>query len=281
MRVPVPGRRRLAYIAWVCGRSGITRFALVVDGRRLEVARFGVDSAGTAIVLLHEGLGSVAMWRDFPALLAARTGRAVVAYSRTGYGASDPLDGARDIRYMHHEGEVVLPALLAALGLERPVLFGHSDGASIAVIAAGAHPGLASALVLEAPHVFVEDLSVASIEKARLNFSTTNLRDRLARYHDDPDGAFRGWNDVWLDPRFRDWNIEGYLETVTCPVLVVQGDRDEYGTLEQVARIVRRIAAAECLIVPGAGHSPHRDAPEAVLERTAAFLEAQVRDLPR
>jgi len=253
------------------------RSELVVDGKRLEVARFGGDPARAAVVLLHEGLGSVAMWRDFPDLLAARTARTVVAYSRWGYGASEPLDGPRDIRYMHYEGEVVLPALLAELGLERPVLFGHSDGASIALIAAGARPGLAAALVLEAPHVFVEDLSVSSIESARISFGATNLRERLARYHNDPEGAFRGWNDVWLDQRFRDWNIEAYVDTVTCPVLVIQGDRDEYGTLEQVARIVRG-SGAESLIVPGAGHSPHRDAPEAVLGRIAAFLDSHVRE---
>jgi pimeloyl-ACP methyl ester carboxylesterase len=252
------------------------RFDVVVDGRRLEAVRYGGDPARAAIVLLHEGLGSVAMWRDFPALLAARTRRAVIAYSRWGYGASEPLEGPRDIRYMHHEGEVVVPALLAQLGLERPVLFGHSDGASIALIAAGSHLGLAAALVLEAPHVFVEDVSVSSIERARVAFSTTNLRQRLARYHDDPEGAFRGWNDVWLDPRFRDWNIEAYADAVTCPVLVIQGDRDEYGTLEQVARIARRIAGAESLIVAGAGHSPHREAPEAVLACVSAFLDARL-----
>jgi pimeloyl-ACP methyl ester carboxylesterase len=257
-----------------CG--GMQRLELAVDGKRLEVVRLDGDLARAAIVLLHEGLGSVAMWRDFPALLAARTRRTVVAYSRWGYGASEPLKGPRDIRYMHHEGEVVVPALLAQLGLERPVLFGHSDGASIALIAAGARPGLAAALVLEAPHVFVEDISVSSIERARVAFSATNLRQRLARYHDDPEGAFRGWNDVWLEPRFRDWNIEAYADAVTCPVLVIQGDRDEYGTLEQVARVARRIAGSESLVVPGAGHSPHRDAPEAVLACVSAFLDARL-----
>ena len=247
-----------------------------VDGRRLEVARYAGRSRGRPIVLLHEGLGSVAMWRDFPARLAARTGRTVVAYSRWGYGASEALAGAREVAYMHREGEVVLPGLLAQLGCERPVLFGHSDGASIALIAAGAHPDLAAALILEAPHVFVEDLSIASIEQARAAWATTNLPARLSRYHDDPQGAFRGWNDIWLDPRFRAWNIEASADAVRCPVLVVQGDRDEYGTYEQIARIVRRIPGAESMLVAGAGHSPHRDAPEAVLERVAAFLDAHV-----
>lgn len=251
------------------------RFELRVDGRRLEVARWAGRSLAPPIVLLHEGLGSVAMWRDFPARLGARTGRAVIAYSRWGYGASEALAGARDVEYMHREGEVVLPDLLAQLGCERPVLFGHSDGASIALIAAGAHPGLAGALILAAPHVFVEDLSIASIEQARTAWETTSLPARLARYHDDPEGAFRGWNDVWLDPRFRSWNIEGSAQGVRCPVLVIQGDHDEYGTYEQVARIARRIPGTESLLVAGAGHSPHRDAPEAVLARVAAFLDAR------
>ena len=256
------------------------RFELVVDGRRLEVARYAGDAVAPAILLLHEGLGSVAMWRDFPAELASRTRRSVVAYSRWGYGASEALDGARDVRYMHHEGEVVLPALVAQLGLERPVLFGHSDGASIALIAAGSHPDLASALILEAPHVIVEDLSVASIEQARSAWETTDLPARLARYHADPAGAFRGWNEVWLDVRFRDWNIEAYAAAIRCPVLVVQGERDEYGTLEQVARITQRAPRAQTFIVPGVGHAPHRERTRDVLDRVAVFLAPGAEILP-
>jgi pimeloyl-ACP methyl ester carboxylesterase len=256
------------------------RFELVVDGRRLEVARYTGDASRPAIVLLHEGLGSVAMWRDFPAELAARTRRSVVAYSRWGYGASEALEGARDVRYMHREGEVVLPSLVAQLGLERPVLFGHSDGASIALIAAGAHPHLASALILEAPHVIVEDLSVASIEQARSAWETTDLPARLARYHADPAGAFRGWNDVWLDARFRAWNIEEYVTAIRCPLLVIQGDRDEYGTLDQVARIAARAPQTQTFVVPGVGHAPHRQRPRDVLDRAAAFLVSGAEILP-
>jgi pimeloyl-ACP methyl ester carboxylesterase len=222
-------------------------------------------------VLLHEGLGSVAMWKDLPRRLAVRAGRDVVAYSRRGYGRSAPIEVPRDPSYMHREGEVVLPTLLAALEIPRAILFGHSDGASIALIAAATHSQLVAGLVLEAPHVFVEDVSIRSIAAARDAWGTTDLRAKLARYHDDVDGAFRGWNDIWLDPRFRDWNIEAYAAAITCPVLVVQGEADEYGTLAQVDAIAARIPRTERLIVPLAGHSPHRDAAYAVLNRVAAF----------
>jgi pimeloyl-ACP methyl ester carboxylesterase len=212
------------------------------------------------------------MWKEIPAQLAARTERTVFAYSRHGYGGSEALTERRDVRYMHREGEVVLPELLRLLDVERPVLFGHSDGASIALIAAAAHPGLAQALVLEAPHVFVEDLSVRSIAGAKEAWYSTPLRERLSRYHDDVDGAFWGWNDVWLDPAFRSWNIEGYAERVRAPVLVLQGENDEYGTLAQVESIAARIANTQTLVIPGAGHSPHRDAPDVVLARVTSFL---------
>jgi pimeloyl-ACP methyl ester carboxylesterase len=242
------------------------------DGHDLDVVRIAGAPHEAAIVLLHEGLGSIAMWRDFPARLHVRTGRTVVTYSRWGYGNSDPLTAARPIDYMQREGEVVLPEVLAQLDVRRPVLFGHSDGASIALIAAGARPDLCAALILEAPHVIVEDLSIRSIELARVAWETTNLRERLARYHADPDGAFRGWNDAWLDPRFRDWTIEAYVARVTCPALLIQGERDEYGTLDQLARIARHIPSAHTFVLAAAGHSPHRDDPDAIIERVAEFL---------
>jgi pimeloyl-ACP methyl ester carboxylesterase len=230
------------------------------------------DTARPPIVLLHEGLGSVAMWKDFPQRLASRTSCSVVAYSRYGYGWSDSLAAPREPEYMHHEAHAVLPELLAELGVECPVLFGHSDGASIALIYAGTHTDGARALVLEAPHVFVEDLTVRSIAAAKTAWSTTELRARLTRYHADVDGAFQGWNDIWLDPRFRDWNIEPYADAVRVPVLVVQGEADEYGTLAQVESLAARIPATQTLLVPGAGHSPHRDAPDVVIERVASFV---------
>lgn len=245
---------------------------VVAGGKRLETVRYARDPNRATIVLLHEGLGSIAMWRDLPEQLADRTGRSVVAYSRYGYGGSEALAEKRETAYMHHEAQHVLPELLTALRIERPVLFGHSDGASIALIYAGTFAAATAALVLEAPHVFVEALSVRGILAAKQAWETTGLRERLARYHADVDGAFHGWNDIWLDPRFRAWNIESFAAHVRCPTLVVQGDADEYGTLQQVERIAASIAGTQTFLVPQAAHSPHRDAPDAVLARVAAFL---------
>ena len=234
------------------------------------------DARRAPVVLLHEGLGSLAMWRDFPARLADATGRTAIVYSRYGYGESDVFEEPRDVEYMHHEGRVVLPALLDALGVREPILFGHSDGASIALIAAAAHPRIARALVLEAPHVFVEDLTVASIARVREAYAATDLRDKLARYHRDPDATFRGWNDIWLDPRFRDWNITGVLENVRVPVLVLQGEDDEYGTRAQLDAIAKRAGDTTVTVLDRCGHSPHRDRADAVLAATSRFLA----DLP-
>jgi pimeloyl-ACP methyl ester carboxylesterase len=246
---------------------------VVVDGKRLETAQYDGDPARPAIALLHEGLGSISLWRDFPQRLAERTRCTVVAYSRYGYGRSDVFREPREPDYMHHEGEVVLPELLARMGIERPVLFGHSDGASIAIVYAGTHPEAVCGLVLEAPHVFVEDISVRSIAAAKSAFATTDLPAKLSRHHADAAATFAGWNDIWLDPRFRNWNIESYASRVDCPVLMIQGGADEYGTLAQLDAVAARAPQAERLVVPGAGHSPHRDAPDLVLERVAAFVD--------
>jgi pimeloyl-ACP methyl ester carboxylesterase len=253
--------------------SAISR-DVVIDGNRLETVRYGGDPARPAIVMLHEGLGSISLWRDFPERVRDRTRCTTVAYSRYGYGRSDVLREKREPEYMHHEGEVVLPALLRELGIERPILFGHSDGASIALIAAGAHPDLARALILEAPHVFVEDISVRSISDAKTAFATTDLPAKLARHHTDAAATFYGWNDVWLDPRFRAWNVEDYAARVRVPVLLIQGDADEYGTTAQLDAIAARVPNAETVLVHGAGHSPHRDAPDLVLDRVATFAAA-------
>jgi pimeloyl-ACP methyl ester carboxylesterase len=250
------------------------RFERIVDGRRIEIARWIPDEARAAaapIVLLHEGLGSIAMWRDFPALLAQRIGCDVYAYSRYGHGASEPLAGKREPGYMEHEGRVVLPALLQQLQLARPVLLGHSDGASIAIAYAGTYPERVAALVLEAPHVFVEDVSIAGIEQAKVSFETTGMPQKLARYHSDAARTFYGWNDIWLDPRFRSWSIERYLDRVACPVLVLQGEDDAYGTALQGATVVAR-AGGENVLLAGCGHAPHRDVPEETLRRIAALL---------
>ncbi len=231
-----------------------------------------------AIVMLHEGLGCVAAWRDFPKLVSEATGLGVFVYSRFGYGHSDPVPLPRPLRYMHDEAEF-LPDLLAAEKIERPILLGHSDGASIAIIAAGS--GLdVRGLVLLAPHVFCEDRSVDGIEKARDAYKHGDLRERLAKYHDDVDVAFWGWNRAWLDPGFRAWNIEEYLPRISAPVLVVQGDADPYGTLAQVDAIDRGVPAGITrVILPGVGHAPHRERPEETL-RALELLRPCLLDHP-
>lgn len=242
-------------------------------GGRIEYERIpgGGDGPRPEIVLLHEGLGSISMWRDFPRQVAAATGQDVLVYSRYGYGRSAPLRGPRPVRFMHDEALVVLPELLDALGVRRPLLLGHSDGGSIAIIHAGGSGREVAGLVLLAPHVMVEDRSVSSIAAAGAAYDRGDLRSRLARHHDDVDGAFRGWNDVWLSPAFRDWTIEEYLPALTCPVLAIQGEDDEYGTMEQIDRIARAAPDVELVKLAGAGHSPHRDRPREVLDAITRF----------
>ena len=246
---------------------------VVAGGKRLET--FWIEperAARPTIIMLHEGLGSVALWKHFPQKLASRTGCGVLVYSRYGSGLSDMLREKRPVDYMHHEGEVVLPELLDKLGIERPVLLGHSDGGSISLIFAGKYPERPRALILEAPHVFVEDLSVSSITQAEVNYRTTNFPQKLGRYHAHVDATFWGWNDIWLDPEFRSWNIEGYLPGIRCPILCIQGEEDEYGTIAQVKAIQARVLATEILMLPNCKHSPHRDQAEATLERMAEFV---------
>jgi len=240
---------------------------------QLEVERVGdPGSRGPVVVFLHEGLGSVAMWKDFPAAFCAANGLAGMVFSRYGYGRSTPKPPherwAPD--FMHEQAEAVLPRLLARLGIDRPWLFGHSDGGSIALLHAARFP--AAGVVAVAPHLFVEDVSIASIEKAREAYESGDLRRGLAKYHDDPDSAFRGWNDAWLSPEFRTWNIAAEVATIDCPVLAVQGVDDEYGTLEQVRSLVRRVPAATLLELADCGHSPHRDQPERLIREAGAFI---------
>jgi len=247
---------------------------LDVAGTRLEVERVDAGPGESApIVMLHEGLGSVAMWRDFPQRVARATGRAVVAYSRPGYGRSSPAPLPRGVRYMHDEALVVLPALLDALRIEHPILLGHSDGGSIALIHTGACGRPVAGLVLMAPHVFVEDVSIASIAQAKVAWRTSDLRERLARHHDDVDAAFTGWNDIWLHPDFRAWTIEDETRRVRCPVLAIQGEDDEYGTMEQVERIARLAPDVDLVRLADCRHSPHRDQPDAVLAALARFAD--------
>jgi pimeloyl-ACP methyl ester carboxylesterase len=232
------------------------------------------DAALPVLVFLHEGLGCVALWRDFPDQLAQATGLPALIYSRIGYGGSSPCTLPRPLTYMHEEGEQALPALLAALGIQKHILIGHSDGASISLIYAGAarHDGLLGLAVL-APHSFCEDVSVTSIRAASKAYVEGDLRTRLEKYHgQNVDCAFRGWCDAWLDPAFMRWNIEDYADRITVPVLMIQGEDDEYGTTAQVESIARRVRGAETLVLPACGHSPQRDQPATTLKAIAGFI---------
>jgi pimeloyl-ACP methyl ester carboxylesterase len=244
---------------------------ITVADRQVETLELDGDRGRRPLVLLHEGLGSVGLWRDFPQALAAATGRRVVAFSRFGHGQSEPPASPRTPRFFHEEALEVLPALLPRLDAAEPILVGHSDGASIGLIHAAGHP--VTALVLLAPHVVVEDITVEAIRETRRAYEENGLRERMARHHADPDAAFWGWCDVWLDPAFRAWSLEPEAEAVTAPALLIQGADDPYGTLDQLDRIQARVRGpVERLVVPG-GHSPHHEQPEAVLEAIARFTE--------
>ena len=223
------------------------------------------------ILMLHEGLGSISMWRDFPAALAAASGHEVIAWSRQGYGASDRLPERRDPGYMHREADA-LPALLDAVGVDQAYLLGHSDGGSIALIAAARSPERVTGLILMAPHVYVEPLTVDSITAAKIAYETTDLGLKLARHHDDADHVFWHWNDIWLDPRFRAWNIEAMLSAIRAPALMIQGLDDEYGTMDHLDRIEAVLRDTRRLELSNCGHSPHRDQPAAVLAASVSFL---------
>ena len=254
---------------------------LAVDGVQLESTWVGPPrDGGPELVFLHEGLGSITQWRDTPAAIATAAARPALVYARQGYGRSTPVAVPRPLTYMHDEA-ARLPAILAAADVTpapAPIVIGHSDGASIAIIAAGTRAIAPGALVLIAPHVFVEDVSVASIARARDAYLATDLRAKLARHHADVDGAFWGWNRAWLDPGFRAWNLEAFLPAITAPILIVQGEADEYGTLAQVDAIARQVAGpCERFVVPGAGHAPFRDEPALVHARIAEFIRGQAR----
>ena len=246
---------------------------LIVDGKRLETLAYPPAAGKPTIVMLHEGLGSVSMWRGFPEQLASTTNCGALVYSRYGHGRSDALREPRTVEFMHHEAEVVLPELLNRAEIDHPILLGHSDGASICILHAAAFPEIPRAIILEAPHVFVEDLTISSIAKIREEYGKSALRAKLARHHQHADEMFHGWADIWLNSTFRKWNIEQRLDAVRCPVLVIQGQEDEYGTAAQVAAIERRVAYPETLMLPNCGHSPHRDQPHAMLEASAKFVE--------
>jgi len=243
--------------------------SITVQGRRLE---YEFDRTGAPVmVFLHEGLGSVAMWKDFPRRCAGNAGCDALVYSRYGYGQSDPLEEPRRVDYMHHEALKTLPELLDRLKIERPILLGHSDGASIALIYAGGAQQEVGGVIAMAPHVMVEPKGIAGIEAVTLDYPA-NLREKLARYHSNPDSAFRGWSDIWLHPQFRAWNIEEYASRITCPVLAIQGFQDEYGTMEQIERIAKAAPQTEILALEHCGHAPHRDHPELVCGAVNRFV---------
>ena len=262
--------------------------ALVTVGEReysLEYESIAPErTASPLLVFLHEGLGSVAMWRDWPRQLCDAGGYRGLVYSRPGYGRSTPRPPAEKwpVDFMHAQAREVLPALLQAAGVDAatdpPWLVGHSDGASIALIYAAAFPERVAGVIALAPHVFVEDVSVESIERTRETYLATTdtqasrLRVKLGRYHDDPDSAFWGWNDIWLDRAFRSWNIEALLPAIMKPVLAVQGEDDEYGTMAQVDCIARCVPHAQLLKLSACGHSPQRDQPERVIKATVDFI---------
>jgi pimeloyl-ACP methyl ester carboxylesterase len=248
---------------------------LTIASHRLEYRMIGPqpDSAPT-IVMLHEGLGSVGLWNDFPDRLQQATGLGVFVYSRAGYGQSSPVALPRPLSYMHDEAHDVLPALLDAIGFRRGLLLGHSDGASIAALYAGTHQDhCVGGLVLIAPHFFTEDAGISAIEEARKAYETTDLRARLARWHADVDSAFLGWNGAWLDPDFRDWDITEQLAYIRVPMLIVQGEGDQYGTVKQIEAAQQECyCPVEVALLPDAKHNPQREAPEVTLNVISDFV---------
>jgi pimeloyl-ACP methyl ester carboxylesterase len=231
-------------------------------------------SADPPVVFLHEGLGSVSLWKDFPDAFCRAHGLTGLVFSRYGYGRSTPRphDERWPVDFMEQQARDVVPALLDELGLVQPWLFGHSDGASIALLLAAYHGAAFSGVIAIAPHVMVEDVSIAAIARARAAYLAGPLRERLARHHADVDSAFWGWNDVWLDPAFRTWDIRDEVARIRVPLLAIQGEDDEYGTLDQVREIARLAPQAQVLVLPGCGHTPHRDAPARVSAAAGRFL---------
>src|SRR3954465_5458745 len=256
--------------AGVSATTAIPRPA-TVEGRRVEAVELPGDPARRPLLLLHEGLGSVALLRDFPARLNDAPGRRVIAFSLFGPGRSEPPPRPRTPAFFHEEALDVLPALLRQLDADAPILVGHSDGGSIALIHAAYHP--VTGLALIAPHVFLEDVTVEEIRRTRETYETGGLRERMARHHDDVDAAFFGWCGVWLDPAFREWRIESDAAGVTAPALLIQGEDDPYGTLEQIDRIQAGVRGpVERLAVAGPGHSPPLEPREPVVAAIGAFV---------
>ncbi|MBC6605390.1 alpha/beta hydrolase [Hymenobacter sp. BT188] len=251
---------------------------LVVNGLELAFRRTAGAANRPTLVFLHDSLGSIDLWRDFPAALGAATNCPTLVYDRQGHGRSSPFTGElRPTTYMEAEADV-LEQVLVHCGIGQVILFGHSDGGSIALLAAAKHPARVRAVITEGAHIFVEEVTLAGIRAAVEAYQTTNLPQRLQKYHSaKTEALFAAWAHTWLRADYRDWNIEAFLPLVACPVLVVQGEEDEYGSLAQVEGIVQQVAGpARPLLIPGIGHSPHKDSRETVLEQAAAFISQVV-----
>jgi pimeloyl-ACP methyl ester carboxylesterase len=257
---------------WAPGEPGHFQ----IDGTQLEAVCYGpAPQDAPTIIMLHEGLGCVALWRDFPQKVAAETGLGVFVYSRAGYGASDPARLPRPLNYMHQEAENVLSKVLDAIGFKSGILLGHSDGASIAAIYAGTREDhRVRGLILIAPHFFTEEMGIASIEAARLAYEEGGLREKLSKYHKDVDNAFIGWNAAWLDPKFHEWNISEVIDYWRIPVLAIQGKDDQYGSLAQIEEIESRIYSPfDVVILEDCKHSPHLEASDRVISEVGEFVE--------
>jgi len=259
--------------------TSIVQLSVGGRGLAIEYTFVGVSHPeAPLIVFLHEGLGSVAMWRDFPAKLCSAIGARGLVYSRPGYGKSTPRPHNQKwgVDFMHVQARDVLPAFLAALGIDtahdKPWLFGHSDGGSIALLHAALFPQSVAGVIVAAPHIFVEDIAVVSIVQIREAYLQNDLRSKLAGYHDDVDSAFWGWNDIWLNPEFRLWTIEALLPQITCPLMAIQGVNDDYGTMAQIDRIAHVVPHAQLVKIEDCGHSPHRDQAQMVINAVKDFI---------
>jgi pimeloyl-ACP methyl ester carboxylesterase len=250
-----------------------------LDGATLRLHRIPGEPGHPTLVFLHDSLGCTALWRDFPAALGVATGCPTLVYDRQGYGQSSPFGSSwREVTYLEKEADV-LQQLLEQCTIEQAILFGHSDGGSIALLAAAKHPARIRAVVTEGAHIFVEEVTLRGIREAVPAYRTTNLPERLRKYHGEKtDAVFEAWAQTWLRNDYRDWNIERFLPRITCPVLVIQGGQDEYGTLAQVTGIVAQVAGeAQPLLIPFVGHTPHKDARQTVLHYSSMFIEAVVK----
>lgn len=247
-----------------------------VDGHQLEYVRFSGRPEQPPLVFLHEGLGCIDLWRDFPRRVAEASGCPALVYSRYGHGRSDIRREPRDPAYLHHEALVVLPELLDALHIREPILVGHSDGGSIALLHTAYADRPVRGLVVMAPHEFVEDASLAGLRAVRQAWARTDLAVRLGRYHRDGEGLFQSWSNIWLSPEFRQWNIEPCLAEIHCPILAIQGVEDEYATLRQIEVIAEEARNVDLLALDDCRHSPHLDQPEVVLAAIRLFVERVV-----